>query len=297
METILEHALSASDWWLNFSAIVVALGILGECVVEVAFDSEMRQDKRKMALTLLFGAIVLSGVLGEYVFGKKVSEISGSLQRIKDQRVAIADANAAQANAEAARANAKAAEAAKQSALSLERTNEAEERAAKEEVEAARLSKAAEGERLARLRDEATSVPRRLSVSDQRMMADELKSFAGLQVFIYYRDEGREPFAFASDIRQVVAHAGWVTAQLEPEATIIVDGPAIPALLHTGVWLTYSTVGPSLPAAQELAQSLTVRGFEVHIERVNPLSAFRDAALLAISVEPRPLGVQGRIGG
>jgi hypothetical protein len=300
-KSVLEHLLSTYNWWMALSAIAVAVGIFGEYIVEFGFNPEARRNKVHLWVSLFFGAIVLAGVLGEYLFEKKVSRASETLQQLADLEVAHANAAAAEANlkavraqSEVARANANAAQARKQSAISLLSAKMAEEEASKNKLEAARLTKIAEEERAARLRLELTTAPRRLAPSDQNAMAQELRAVAGLQVPIFYRDQDTEPFQFASDIKQMLLKANFYPMTPQPEATILSDGPPSPATLRTGVWLTCTTVRGTFTAAQVIAGALAARGFEVHIETASSLSQFRNAPALTVSVEPRPVGAQGR---
>ena len=290
METALEHLLAIYNWWMGVSTIAVMIGIFGEYVVELIFDHEIRQNKRKLAIRLFFGAIILAGVSGEYICGKKLSQASELLQQLADRDVA-------RANAEAARAKAEAVEARNESAISLRQAEDANDRARKNEAESARLRKAAEEERLARIQLEGSTVERRLRTADQIEMANNLKDYSGQRAWIFYHDEDRETLHFSTDIDQTLVRARWLPTQPEATAKILTDGSPLPFQLRRGVWVEYSTDKTSFNAAQAVARELRAKGFEVHAQMASPLSALRDAPLVLITVEARPVGLQGKIPG
>src|SRR6202142_3961228 len=137
----LEQLLSSYNWWMGISTIAVAIGILGEYVAHFIFEEEARRNKREMAVSILFGALVLGGVVGEYVFGKRLTQVSEQLQQTADAEVARSNKDAAQARRDAETAKGDAAKA-------NEKAGSANERASKNEREAAQLRKDAESERL-----------------------------------------------------------------------------------------------------------------------------------------------------
>src|SRR5208337_3168433 len=96
---------------MGVSTIAVALGILGEYVAHFIFEEEARRNKREMAISILFGALVLGGVVGEYVFGKRLTQVSEQLQQIADEAVAQSNKDAAQARRDAETAKGDAAKA------------------------------------------------------------------------------------------------------------------------------------------------------------------------------------------
>jgi len=125
------------DWWMGISTVAVAIGILGEYVAHFIFEEDARRNKREMVVSILFGVLVLGGVVGEYIFGKKLSQVSEQLQQIADTEVAQSnrDAAAARRDAELART---------QSAATYERATQAEQHAAQENARAAKALEAAE---------------------------------------------------------------------------------------------------------------------------------------------------------
>jgi len=284
MESALEHSLSAYSWWLGVSTIAVVVGIFGEYVTELIFGREIRHHKKQWAVRLFFGAMTLSGVSGEYLCGKRLSQTSELLQQWADREVARAGAEAASANVEAA-------EARKEAAISLRQAEDARERASKNELESVRLRKATEVERLARLRLERNMAGRRLQTAEQIAMADKLKGFSRQRAWIFYNDDDRETLQFAIHIRQTLAQARWLPSQPQATPKILTDGPLLPFQLRRGVWLDYSTDKASFHAAQALARELAAKGFEVHGQLASPRSALRDAPLVLITVESRSVGL------
>jgi outer membrane murein-binding lipoprotein Lpp len=142
----LEQVLSSSNWWMGLSTVAVAVGILGEYVAHFVFEEDARRNKREMAVSVLFGILVLGGVVGEYIFGKKLSQVSEQLQQIADTDVAQSNKDAAQARRDA--------------------------ETAKEQ--SAQLRKEAEDEKLARLRIEARLAPRRVSSEQRRQLCSAI---------------------------------------------------------------------------------------------------------------------------
>jgi cytochrome c biogenesis protein CcdA len=80
----LEQLMSSYNFWMGVSTIAVAAGILGEYVAHFIFEKEARKNTRAVVVSLVFGAAVLGGVVGEYVCGKKLSQVSDELQRIPE---------------------------------------------------------------------------------------------------------------------------------------------------------------------------------------------------------------------
>ena len=49
------------------STIVVAVGILGECVAHFIFEKDARKNKAAMSVSILLGLFVVGGVVGEFI--------------------------------------------------------------------------------------------------------------------------------------------------------------------------------------------------------------------------------------
>lgn len=108
-KTALEQLLSSYNWWMGVSTVAVAVGILGEYVAHFIFEKEARKNKCEMALSIVFGILVLGGVVGEYIFGKNLSQVSGQLQQLSDNEVAQANERSTNNEKEAARLRSEAA--------------------------------------------------------------------------------------------------------------------------------------------------------------------------------------------
>jgi hypothetical protein len=133
----LEQLLFSYNWWMGVSTIAVAVGILGEYVAHFIFEKEARRNKLEMGISILFGVLVLGGVVGEYIFGTRLSQASEKLQQ-------IADAEVAQANRDSAKARKGAELAGRQSAETSERAAKIERHAAEENARAAKALESAE---------------------------------------------------------------------------------------------------------------------------------------------------------
>ena len=196
-KNVLEQLLSSYNWWMGLSTIAVAIGILGEYVAHFIFEEEARRNRLQMIVSVLFGVLVLGGVVGEYLFGKKLSQVSEQLQQVADAEVAQFNREAAQARRDAETAKGDAAK--------------ANERAAKNETESAQLRKEAEAEHLARVRLQEQIQPRTISESDSKAMADELWKFApslkGKKIKISSEIGNAEALVFSIEIVDILNRA------------------------------------------------------------------------------------------
>lgn len=215
---------------MGLSTVAVAIGILGEYVAHFIFEEDARRNKREMAVSVLFGILVLSGVVGEYIFGKKLSQVSEQLQQIADTEVAQSnrDAAAARKDAELAR---------KQSAVTYERAAQAEQHAAQENERASKALKAAEiarknaegfqlqiaqaneraasanetaeRERFARLQLEARLADRTLTPLQQNLLTADLAPSSGTTIDVATFGDSAEISGIAQLILQSLTRAGW----------------------------------------------------------------------------------------
>jgi outer membrane murein-binding lipoprotein Lpp len=197
----LEQLLSSYNWWMGISTVAVALGILGEYVAHFVFEKEARSNKREMVVSILFGVLVLGGVVGEYIFGKKLSQVSEQLQQIADTEVAQSNEDAAAARREA--------ESARKEADSFElQIAQANERAVSAERETARLTH--------RFAD------RFLTDAQVAVIANKVKPFVGQEVEIVpYWDNG-ESVAIANRILAALNLARW--SYIKPDRWVALLG-------------------------------------------------------------------------
>lgn len=233
----LEHLLSSYNWWMAASTVAVAVGILGEYVAHFVFEKEARRNRLEMTVSIIFGVFVLGGVVGEWIFGTKLSQASEQLQSIADTEVAQSNLDAATARKDAevtrkqsADTNKRAAEAeqhagqeneraakALQSAEIARRNAEsfqleiasANERAANAEKESARLSKEAEEERLARAKIEEKLAWRALSREQQGRISSKLHPFLGQEFTIVTYADDAEAINLRDSMFTILQSAGW----------------------------------------------------------------------------------------
>jgi hypothetical protein len=223
-KTTLERLLSSYNWWMGLSTVAVAIGILGEYVAHFVFEEDARRNKREMAVSVLFGVLVLGGVVGEYIFGKKLSQVSEQLQQIADTEVAQAnkDAAAGRKDAEVART---------QSAATYERAAQAEQHAAQENARAAKALETAEvartnaegfqlqiaraNERAANAELESERLRKQLAdrtLSDGQVLSvgNKLKVFSGQSYTVTAYWDSKESLGIANRIHAVLHDvAGW----------------------------------------------------------------------------------------
>jgi hypothetical protein len=129
--------------WIDRSAIAVSIGILGEVAWDI-FRERPNWKDWKIFIPFVFGVLVLAGVVGEWVFGSKLSVLSRAIQQQSDEKVANLQAQVADANAKVAQAN----KDAKQAQLATEILNaqsaQLSNRQTGDEVRVARIGKSIE---------------------------------------------------------------------------------------------------------------------------------------------------------
>jgi hypothetical protein len=84
--SVLGVAFDAANANAEWSTLIVAVGIVVEVAVLFIFSKEM--STREKALLIFANILVVGGVGGEYIFGKRASDAASQLQRISDERVA-----------------------------------------------------------------------------------------------------------------------------------------------------------------------------------------------------------------
>jgi len=240
-KSTLEHLLSSYNWWMGLSTVTVAIGILGEYIAHFIFEEDVRRNKREMAVSVLFGVLVLGGVVGEYIFGKKLSQASEQLQE-------IADGEVAQANRDAARAR-KDAESARREADSFELDiAQANERAANAERETARLT--------SKLAD------RTLSNTQVAAIAMKLVPYAGQEVEIVAYMQDKESVGIANRILAAFNAAGW--KYIRPEHWVGLIGGIV------GVFVNVDETDAHLTqAAKAVVSALNEQGILAELQPKN----------------------------
>ncbi len=172
------------------------------------------------------------------------------------------------------------------------RIAELNERDSADEKEAARLTKLAQDESLARLQLEAELAWRRISKDSQSAIADHLVHLSKQMAQISYNPADLEAQSFASDIASALRGARWEA--FEPQAianmhqvlvTLKTNSP-----LETGVTVASTKKRTSHAGASALAHELSVLGFDTTL---SPTKFQQFTSTVFIFVGHRPNGVQG----
>ena len=205
----LEQLMSSYNWWMGAATIAVAVGILGEYLTYFIFEKEARRNKLEIVISILFGVAVLGGVVGEFLCGHKLSQVSDELQRIADKEVADANkiAESARQEAESAR---------KESSQNNERAAKALDDAetARKEAREFQLQIAQANERAANAERETAKLTQRfaarsLTAGQLTMIADHLRGFAGQEFDVTPYWDLKESMAIANQIADGLNHADW----------------------------------------------------------------------------------------
>jgi hypothetical protein len=265
-KSTLEQLISAYNWWMGVSTIAVAIGILGEYVAHFIFEKDARKNKTALAVSTLLGLLVLGGVVGEFICGHKLSQVSDRLQRIADKEVADANqiAASAQSAAEAAREessqnNERAAKAlgdadkARKEALKFQlQIAQANERAANAEKETAKLT-----ERFA---------ARNLSEVQIKAIADKIRRFAGQEFDVTPYWDLKESMAIANQIASGLQRAGW--SYVAPKQSSFMLG----GIAGVQVWVHPTADGKVKNAAEAVIAALNEQGIESELRLQNPVN-------------------------
>jgi hypothetical protein len=246
----------------------VAVGILGEYVAHFVFEEEARHNKREMAVSILFGVLVLGGVGGEYIFGKRLTQVSEQLQQ-------IADAEVAQANRDSAAARKDAELARTQSAATYDRAAQAEQDAAQENARAAKALEAAEVARknaegfrlqIAEANERAANAERETARLTQRVadrtltdgqaisIAGKISPFEGQKVQIMTYFDASEPMGLANRILPSLRLAKWLYLP-PPEHSVLIGG-----ITGVEVWVHPEADQSTRNAAGALVAALNEEG-------------------------------------
>lgn len=274
---------------MGLSTVAVAIGILGEYIAHFVFEKEARENRLEMSISILFGVLVLGGVVGEYIFGEKLSQASKQLQRIADSEVAQANKDAAEArkDAEVAQKNTEGFH------LQIAQAND---RAAKNEREAAQLRKDAEDERTARVKIEAAVGWRSLDEKEKRGIGEALADFSSKAgASIWYNGSSTEAEMFAEDIAEALRFGHITTTApggfMEMRESGKWNEGIKPA--ETGVRIQCTKYPAACDFADTVVKELTIRGFDAHRQTDPPFNDTVQAPQIWVNVEPRPKGPQG----
>jgi hypothetical protein len=254
-KSTLEQLLSSYNWWMGVSTVAVAIGILGEYVAHFIFEEEARRNKREMAVSILFGVLVLGGVVGEYIFGKKLSQVSEQLQQIADTEVAQSNRDAATARKDAELTRQQSAATYERAAKAEQEANQENERAAKAlkaaelarknaegfhlqiaqaNERAAQSNKIAEQERVARLQLEARLAPRFLTPAQQQDLTASLKQLGLHNLDILLLGDTPEIRYIADLLKSAIENAGWNVRIWRVTLGGVVTGVVVAPLENSG---------------------------------------------------------------
>jgi hypothetical protein len=174
----LKSALHCWEWFGYASTAVVGLGCIGEFVAE--FTPLPKNDPSKHKLARLSLVILILGIGGELLSAVRTSNLSGELIANIEERAADAEQKAGEAN----------------------------DRASANEKEAARLTKLAEDEHLARVKIEARVAWRHLTDKQKAEIGTKLGDFSNQEgASLWYLTGDTEAVMFAIDIAEALKRA------------------------------------------------------------------------------------------
>jgi hypothetical protein len=295
----LDRLLSSWESAEYIAEAFVILGCVGEFTAEFTDirTPEWRHQLSKISLLVLIAALAIE--LGALV---RTNGLSG--QEIALLNGVAADARTRAANAEGtakgfdskiAEARRGTAEAQRDAEIARKDASKADERAAANEKEAARLGKAAEDERLARVKIEEAIAWRRLAPERRAELAVYLKGFSGQRVWLIYNLNDVEAFGFAMDLATALQLAKWDATEPEP-IWKMTEGP-VPVgthpLLERGVVISSTEDKTSRDASNALVRELLSFGFDANKSSRPAINQSTPSPTVFLSVEPRPEGPQG----
>jgi hypothetical protein len=186
----LESSLDHLGNWLLIATALVVLGLVLEYFHQI--PESIREFKRKRSwgpICIIAGGLLITvGVAGELVVQNVASRQETALRKANDELFTDLNTEAAKARKDA---------------------GDAIERASVIEKEAARLSKEAEDERMARVELERKVAWRRIFKSEQPKAASGIKRFAGQSALISCSATDQEAKSFSADIAAILHQAGW----------------------------------------------------------------------------------------
>jgi hypothetical protein len=260
----LEHLLSSYNWWMGISTIAVAVGILGEYIAHFVFEKEARKNSAAMVVSVVFGLAVLGGVVGEFLCGHKLSQVSDELQRMADKEVADANkvAESARSEVEAAR---------KESSQNNERASKALEDAetARKEALKFQLQIAQANERAASAEKETAKLTqrfadRKLNATQLKAISDKIRPFAGQEYDVTPYWDLKESLAIANEIATGLNMGGW--KYIAPKQSGFMMG----GIAGVQVYVHPAAEGKIKSAASALVSALNDQGIEAVLKEQNP---------------------------
>jgi hypothetical protein len=287
------------SWWESaeyMAEAFVILGCVGEFMAEFTeiLKPEWRHRFSKISLLVLIAALAIElGALvrTNHLAGQEIALLNGVAADART-RAANAELTAKGFDSKIAEAQRGTEEAHRDAETAKERASNADERAAVNEKEAARLSKAAEDERLARIKIEERVAWRRLTKDQQSEIGLRLKPFSGQVALVQYDGNDIEEYEFGLDIASALQLAQWRIS--EPLGMLMMrEGPVSLGTnppIETGVMIKSTGDKIARNASDALLHELLVRGFDVSR---SPENDSRPQSVVFVIMEHRPEGAQG----
>ena len=225
-------------------------------------------------LIQVFAVLVAIGIVGEVGFGVRHWILNRRLHRIQYSEDLHQQEEIARFNKEAGEARKSAGEAIERAGKAEENLAGANERAALAEQHAAEANKIAEGERIERLKLEASIKPRRLTAEQKSKLTSLLRPFAPIPINLAWAGPGGQESAdLASDVIDAITSA----AIPIPNRNILIDQ------YFKGVFMRAGTA--RLAEAEIIAAFLIEAGFAQKPVPVEPNS---DPHFLTVLIGSKP---------
>jgi hypothetical protein len=240
-----------------------------------------------LAISILFGTFVLGGVVGEYIFGSKLSEVAVKVQRIADAEVAQSNKDAAAAfrDAEIARREADSFEL--DIANAKKGTAEALKYAAKAEENLGNAQKgaAAANEHAAIAERETAGLKQRLAdrtLTDAQivLIVSKLKIFAGQEFDITPYWDLKESMAITNRIFGALNLAG--RKFIPPKQS----GFLIGGLAGVFVYVHPAASQETRNSADSLVSALSEQGIASELRLENPANPVENVLHLSVGTKP-----------
>jgi hypothetical protein len=245
-------AVARDSWfiWLSRSTKCVVAGLILE-LPELVYETRgfarnrigwfrykivLLENRLEIAKLVAFVGwlFIVAGVAGEWYSGAKIDDLSARIQGCNEARLTEVTEQSSDANARASEAYERASKNEKETAETLKQAQQERADAAKSlkiakgyesqiaeaQREAAESKKEAETERLERVQLETLVAPRRLSLDQQRRIADACRKFHGHGVLVKSYGADGEGAALAGQIIAVLRAAGVFVADSRASETV-----------------------------------------------------------------------------
>ncbi len=212
-----------------------------------------------MIVSILCGLLVLAGIVGECIFGMRLSQLSEQLQRKADTEVETSRSAAATAGERAAKAG-EAADRLRENAqalkLEIARTNE----------RTARAERQAEQEHSARIELEAKLAPRHLNIAQAKDLTRRLRLIGNTDLDVLVYGDSREIKEVSGQILHALDEARW-NARAWPVLPNGTDVYGIQIMVRSRADTTANTVANALVEALEAEGLVVIRRTDIFSNR------------------------------